>query len=264
MLIGESTPIKSISYAPMMSRCSPDEYQELGVPGVGSMRPEGQRMSCPDLLLDGQSIISESSRNLGRRRRHPSTPTSSVLIVLVLTFLACSPLAVEAFVSRLVLSRLPDGRVRAYAPSAGRCTLSARLSSQGERRRFMPFVSSVLSGSDGRGGGVGVALGTRVAPRMVTAAATPGCKAKEDILIHKDKRKRSKSDRLRVTTPADFRRLLSEGKSLTELDVRGDSQELLESREDEHPVLELLRKRVEAGTQPGSHGDGFKVCRDFQ
>ncbi|CAM9301121.1 unnamed protein product [Ectocarpus sp. 13 AM-2016] len=34
---------------------------------------------------------------------------------------------------------------------------------------------------------------------------------------------------------------------------------MLEAREDEHPVVEVLRKRVKAGTKPGSHGDGLKV-----
>ncbi|CAM9547154.1 unnamed protein product [Ectocarpus sp. 6 AP-2014] len=56
-----------------------------------------------------------------------------------------------------------------------------------------------------------------------------------------------------------MRTLLADGKSLFDLDARGDSQAMLEAREDEHPVVEVLRKRVKAGTKPGSHGDGLKV-----
>ncbi|CBJ30949.1 conserved unknown protein [Ectocarpus siliculosus] len=55
-----------------------------------------------------------------------------------------------------------------------------------------------------------------------------------------------------------MRTLLADGKSLFDLDARGDSQAMLEAREDEHPVVEVLRKRVKAGTKPGSHGDGLK------
>eukprot|EP00752_Nemacystus_decipiens_P006162 g5559.t1 len=58
-----------------------------------------------------------------------------------------------------------------------------------------------------------------------------------------------------------MRNLLSEegGKTLFDLDARGDSQAMLEAREDDHPVLEVLRDRLKAGTKPGSHGDGLKV-----
>ena len=77
---------------------------------------------------------------------------------------------------------------------------------------------------------------------------------------HMTKPKKKTDDRVRVTTVAEMRQRLSEGRSLFELDARGDSQEILEARSDEHPVLKIMRKRAEAGTKPGSHGDGAKVC----
>lgn len=75
----------------------------------------------------------------------------------------------------------------------------------------------------------------------------------------KGSKKKQDEERVKVTTVAEMRKLLSEGKGLFELDARGDSQEMLEGREDDHPVLEVLRKRANAGTKPGSHGDALKV-----
>lgn len=76
-----------------------------------------------------------------------------------------------------------------------------------------------------------------------------------------ERKKKQKKERIRVTTAAEMRKLLSEagGKTLFDLDARGDSQAMLEAREDDHPVLEALRSRLKAGTKPGSHGDGLKV-----
>lgn len=71
--------------------------------------------------------------------------------------------------------------------------------------------------------------------------------------------KKQRKEQVRVSSVAEMDKLLWEGKSLFELDARGESQEMLEARQDEHPVLEVLRKRAAAGTVAGSHGDGFKV-----
>lgn len=74
----------------------------------------------------------------------------------------------------------------------------------------------------------------------------------------KSKQKKGK-DLLRVTSVTEMRQRLSEGRSLFELDARGDSQDMLEIRTDEHPVLQVMRERAKAGTRPGSRGDGLKV-----
>lgn len=99
------------------------------------------------------------------------------------------------------------------------------------------------------------------AAAAATTTATGGSDQKADGTKAKaSKRKKEKEEELvRVTTAAEMSRLLEEGKALFELDARGDSQEALEGREDEHPVLEALRKRAKAGTKPGAHGDGMKV-----
>ena len=68
-----------------------------------------------------------------------------------------------------------------------------------------------------------------------------------------------KKKRIRVNTLAEMTELLSQGASLFDPDARGDSQEMLEARQDDHPVLEALKRRAAAGTKPGSHGDGLKV-----
>lgn len=75
----------------------------------------------------------------------------------------------------------------------------------------------------------------------------------------REKKQKKEKERVRVSSVAEMDKLLWEGTSLFELDARGESQEMLEARQDEHPVLEVLRKRAAAGTVAGSHGDGFKV-----
>ncbi|CAM9223266.1 unnamed protein product [Discosporangium mesarthrocarpum] len=53
--------------------------------------------------------------------------------------------------------------------------------------------------------------------------------------------------------------LLEGGTDLFDLDARGDSYDALLNREDEHPVLEVLRKRIAAGSKPGERRDNLKV-----
>eukprot|EP00903_Cladosiphon_okamuranus_P016650 g15353.t1 len=93
----------------------------------------------------------------------------------------------------------------------------------------------------------------------VEAAAASGGGA--DTRKRRSRKKKREEARIRVTTADQMRELLSQegGKRLLDLDARGDSQAMLEAREDEHPVLEALRNRLKAGTKPGSHEDGLKV-----
>ncbi|CAM9809024.1 unnamed protein product [Choristocarpus tenellus] len=65
--------------------------------------------------------------------------------------------------------------------------------------------------------------------------------------------------RIRVTSEKEMCSLLEGGTELFDLDVRGDSYEVLRDREDEHPVLEVLRKRIASGSKPGKREDGLKV-----
>lgn len=96
---------------------------------------------------------------------------------------------------------------------------------------------------------------TAVEERDTTAATSAGGAGT------RKRKKKQKKERIRVTTADEMRKMLSDegGKTLFDLDARGDSQAMLEAREDDHPVLEALRNRLKAGTKPGSHGDELKV-----
>jgi predicted acylesterase/phospholipase RssA len=65
----------------------------------------------------------------------------------------------------------------------------------------------------------------------------------------------------RIHTCADMADRLAGGGKLLDLDVRGDSYAYLASRADDdtHPVLEVMRQRLQEGSKPGARTDGFKV-----
>lgn len=205
---------------------------------------------------------SRSSKIPRQRNRHPSANNGStaatLFVLLVLSLWSSSPsIGVEAFVGlaattptvrsnglcsnhvasvrRNVRQHRPSGLPLASVPSAGAGAAAS------------PAASSVSAAPD---------AGTDVADKVVAEAETES----ETASVAKgSKRQEDKQERIRVSTAGEMKRLLSAGKTLFELDARGDSQEMLEGREDEHPVLEALRKRAKAGTKPGSHGDGLKV-----
>lgn len=264
----------SATLTPIMTmiRYLPCQPHALTVPMIDCIWEGGhhrnQTVSKDKLAQRGWSSPTATSSYRSRRRRHPSTHTSSVFIILVLSLISCSSAPVEAFIGQVIPYGLPGNRVQRIC-DLNRCPHVPRLPSQqhGHARPIWTFKAGGDNDSRSSGSRISVAPDNKVVPEMVATAPAPGRKmrgkGKGGVIKNKNRDKKPKTDRLRVTSAADLRRLLSEGRSLSDLDVRGDSQEMLERREDEHPVLELLRKRVEARRPPGSHGDGFKVRIDL-
>jgi len=177
-----------------------------------------------DSTWKGRIIISPS--RLGKNRRHSAA--SSFLVLLALSLWNSCP--AEAFVG---LTATPTLHARR---SVGESGPSWRRSGGRRPAARAPAATAAAAAEE----------------------ASPGAGEEGN---RRKKRKR-KDERVRVTTASEMKMLLSaeeRGMKLFDLDVRGESQEMLEAREDEHPVVEALRKRLKAGTKPGSHGDGLKV-----
>lgn len=176
-------------------------------------------------------------------------PTLWVLLVLSI-WEAPSSTTVNAFVgvttrtAPRVGGRCADAVAKHGLASRSRCPLHAR------RRPTAAAAASSTEVAD-----------TPVEERDNPAAAEAEASVGGADTRKRKKKKKKKEERIRVTTAAEMRKLLSEegGKTLFELDARGDSQAMLEARDDDHPVLEALRERLKAGTKPGSHEDGLKV-----
>lgn len=120
---------------------------------------------------------------------------------------------------------------------------------------------SSVAGGDDCGSVARVAIGQEAETRGGAEAAKQlqGIGGSSGGATQQKRRKRKEKDLVRVFTVAEMDELLAGGASLFDLDARGQSQKMLEGRQDEHPVLEVLRKRAAAGTVAGSHGDGLKV-----
>ncbi|CAM9416329.1 unnamed protein product [Scytosiphon promiscuus] len=205
-------------------------------------------------------------------RRKNTSPTAAAAAAALLALLVLSewrypsPTAVHAFAG-LSARTASVGR-----PVGDRSTRGLDAACEEQRRStFSLRLAPACSGAGtGRVRSARAAATTNNSPSADGARAASGEKSVEAAAVKpkegargeaKKKKKRKKKERVRVTTAGEMRRLMSEegGMKLFELDARGDSQEMLEAREDEHPVLEVLRKRVKAGTTPGCHGDGLKV-----
>lgn len=202
-------------------------------------------------------------RRSNRSKSSNSSCSATVLPLLLVLSLWTSPpsTTVDAFASltattpraRRIGFRNEDAgstNVRARRPSKG-SPLLKRLVRGSDRQWGLPVASAASAADAGPAADGGIIDAEKVAAQgTLTGNALPPAERKN---------KEKNEERVRVTTSAEMERLLSEGKSLFDLDARGNSQEMLEGRGDEHPVLEVLRKRAKAGTKPGSHGDGLKV-----
>lgn len=208
-----------------------------------------------------------ASRRNGRRSsssssssNNSSSSTVALLIFLVLSlWRSPSSSTVDAFNGRAMR---PTPNARRVGPS--RISSKARDNPVPELRQPLPSrrpagscrVRPLVSAAATTAASSEADVANTAVGETEPLAATAPAKAKGSA-----KKKKQKKERLRVTTAAEMRELLSEegGKTLFDLDARGDSQEMLEAREDEHPVIEAIRNRCKAGTKPGSHGDGLKV-----
>lgn len=213
-------------------------------------------------------------RRTANSSNNPSSTAGALLALLILSvWTNPSPTTVHAFAG--LSTRTPSGArlagyrcAKALDPTRDRehrSTFSSRRplgsssgssSVGGSSRRARPARAATTTTASSDADGVRTAS----SDELVDAAAGATSSAQGEQGTTK-KQKKKKKERLRVTTAAEMRRLVSEGggMKLFDLDARGDSQDMLEAREDEHPVLEVLRERVEAGTKPGSHGDGLKA-----
>lgn len=221
------------------------------------------------------SVVDGTKRGVKHRRArkhnyamHINSSSTSAASLLVLLALSCCAshrtTTVEAFVGVTVTT---SGTRRA----GFRCTddrLIARSTTLPERRsRTSPPLlrsrSSFARGSVAPAAAASSAASSSFPPSL-SSAATDGASTTDGGGVVADAgQKESTDDKkerlIRVNTLAEMTELLSQGKSLFDLDARGDSQEMLEARQDVHPVLEVLTRRAAAGTKPGSHGDGLKV-----
>lgn len=179
--------------------------------------------------------------------------TLRVLIVLTL-WESPSSTTVHAFVGLTARSAPPvGGRCNDAVTRHGLASSRSRCPLQTRDRAPAAAAAAAAPGAEVADTPVEEKEGTTAAE---AAAAASGGRADKT----RERKKKKEEERIRVTTAAEMRELLSEGgKTLFDLDARGDSQAMLEAREDEHPVLEALRNRLKAGTKPGSHGDGLKV-----
>lgn len=230
-----------------------------------------------------------------RRTRHRPqhhAPGSSVLVVLAI-FLTCSPSLAEAFVSVTATRRalsVSSTSLDANVDCCGDPGVASGSRARGRRIFRTPLASSLPSQSlrkldcpQNTRRGASAPLRTSVAGD--SSAASTGTQNKnirdsDDDTMEtvegtvttvavgsqeigsdtKNKKRRREKKLIRVHSVAEMHKQLAEGKSLFDLDARGDALEILQAREDEHPVLGVLRNRTEAGTVAGSHADGFKVC----
>lgn len=220
-----------------------------------------------------------------------SSRTAAMLVFVVLSVWACpSSTAVEAFVSPAATTSgfaTPRGEFRkrscctsstasvdptttavavggfrysrAYSSvlffSSPRSRSSSKSSTCSDRLRSSNPLLSVTTATLSSTSSVFSAANDNGSPNGGSA----GLKEEGETTVERSAKEGKKKQLIRVSTAGEMCRLLSQGESLFDLDARGDSQDMLEAREDEHPVLEVIRKRAKAGTKPGSHGDGLKV-----
>lgn len=213
------------------------------------------------------SVVDETKRGVihrhTRKHNHAIHSSRSTACLLVLLALSCCvyprSMTVEAFVGLTAVTTSDTRHVGFRCTSDG---LTARSTASPERRsRVSPSLPRSRSSLPLRS----VAPAAAAASSAASSSSPPSSAADGGSVVAEAGEEESADDdkkkRIRVNTLAEMTELLSQGASLFDLDARGDSQEMLEARQDDHPVLETLKRRAAAGTKPGSHGDGLKVSQ---
>lgn len=214
--------------------------------------------------------MNETKRGVKHRhtRKHNHVATNScstsaaasLLVLLALSFCA-SPRSttVEAFVGLTVGTSSSTRRAGSYSADGG----PTACNSKERRSRASPSLlrsrNSLPLGSVAPASAAASSAAASPSPPLAAAGDGSTVNGGGSVAAEEEEESTDRKKRIRVNTLAEMTELLSQGGSLFDLDARGDSQEMLEAREDEHPVLEVLKRRAAAGTKPSSHGDGLKV-----